>query len=183
MLRRSSRAVRIAGMILCAGVAVGLCGFGTQKTAATGQPAGERQAQDGLPQSHDNIWDAFGKCAVHLDEQKYIYSIEFTPEVKALEGKKISVAGFMLPLEMEEKFTHYLLSKRTPTCPFCPPGEPNEIVEVFSKDPVEWEEGIVTITGVMKFTDKSENGMFFQMNDGQMLSKGAVKPKGLSPSL
>ena len=163
-------------------IAAALNGFGTLKAATSGQPANERKAQDGLPQSDDNMWVAFGKCKVHLDENTYIYSIKFTPEVQALEGKKISVAGFMLPLEAEESFTHYLLSKRTPTCPFCPPGEPNEIVEVFSKKPVKWEEGIVTVTGVMKFTDKSENGLFFQMNDGEMLSADSIKPKDMLPN-
>src|SRR5262249_15317611 len=85
------------------------------------QPMDERKAQDMLTQSHDSQWSTFAKCKVKLDPKKYIYSIELTPEVKAMDGQPLTISGFMLPLEPKEKFTHYLLSKRTPTCPFCPP--------------------------------------------------------------
>ena len=143
-----------------------LSAFSKQDAPANvGQPSDERKAQDALPQSNDDIWKTFGKCKVHLDKKEYKYSIDYTPEVKAMEGKQITVSGFMLPLEAKEEFTHYLLSKRTPTCPFCPPGEPNEIVEVFSKKPVKWDEGIVVATGTMKFTNDPQLGLFFQMKD------------------
>ncbi|MEZ5647682.1 MAG: DUF3299 domain-containing protein [Alphaproteobacteria bacterium] len=143
-----------------------LCGFSKQEISV-GQPSAEREAQNALPQSHDNLWAAFIKCKVHLDPKKYTYTIDYTPEVKAMEGKPFTISGFMLPLEAKIKFTHYLLSKRTPTCLFCPPGEPNEIVEVFSKKPVEWDDGIVTITGTMKFINDPETGLFFQMQNAE----------------
>lgn len=146
-----------------------LCGFSKQDSPA-GQPRTERKAQDALPQAQDDIWKIFAKCKVHLDQKKYLYSIDYTPEVKAMEGKPLTISGFMLPLESKEKFTHYLLSKRTPTCFFCPPGEPNEIVEVFSKKPVTWDEGIVAVSGTLKFTNNPEKGMFFQIPDGEMLN-------------
>ena len=148
-----------------------LCGFATQKAPdGIGQPGAERKAQDSLPQAHDDIWKTFAQCKVHLDQKKYTYSIDYTPEVKAMEGKPITISGFMLPLESKDSFSHYLFSKRTPTCFFCPPGEPNEIVEVFSKKPVKWDEGIVIVTGTMKFTSNPEMGLFFQMKDGEMMS-------------
>ena len=151
-------------------------GFSKQDAPANiGQPIDERKAQDALPQSHDDIWKTFGKCKVHLDQKKYMYSIDFTPEVKAMEGKEVTVSGFMLPLESTEKFRHFLLSKRTPTCFFCPPGEPNEIVEVFTKKPVTWDEGIVVVTGKFGFTSNPELGLFFQLKDAESME---TKPFG-----
>ncbi len=123
----------------------------------------ERSLQDSLPQSKDKIWAILDKCTVYLNEEEYLYSVEFTPEVKAMEGKKMTVSGFMLPLESTEKFTHFLLSKRTPTCGFCPPGEPTEMIEVFTKEPVTWVEDSVTVTGVMTFSKEPELGVFFQL--------------------
>ena len=82
-----------------------------------------------------------------------------------MDGKPFTISGFMLPLEATEKFKHFLLSKRTPTCPFCPPGEPNEIVEVFSAKPVAWKDDMVTMTGTLKLVNDGEKGIFFQMND------------------
>lgn len=171
--------MRIKPTAIAAVMAMGLflCGFSIQKAPEdVGQPLDERRAQDALPKSHDDIWTAFGKCKVSLDKKNYTYSIACTPEVKAMAGKKTTVSGFMLPLESDETFTHFLLSKRTPTCPFCPPGEPNEIVEVFSKKPVKWEDGIVAVTGTMHFTSNPEMGLFFQMKDADMMSSVASMP-------
>lgn len=156
-----------------------LSGFSKQETPA-GQPSEERKAQDALPQSHDDMWKTFGKCKVHLDQKNYKYSIDYTPEVKAMEGKEVTVSGFMLPLESTEKFKHFLLSKRTPTCPFCPPGEPNEIVEVFTKKPVTWDEGIVVVTGKFGFTSNPELGLFFQLKDANSMD---TKPFGKKDKL
>ncbi len=157
-----------------------LCGFSKQE-APVGQPGAERKAQDALPQSNDNIWKVFAKCAVHLDQKKYTYSITLTDEVKVMEGQKLTISGFMLPLEPKEKFTHYLLSKRTPTCPFCPPGEPNEIIEVFSKKPVGWDEGIVIVTGTMKFTSNPEMDLFFQMQNAESMNNKPPANKNKLP--
>jgi hypothetical protein len=157
-----------------------LCGFSKQEVPI-GQPGAERKAQDALPQANDDLWRTFAKCKVHLDPKKYTYSIDYTPEVKVMEGKPFTISGFMLPLEPKEKFTHYLLSKRTPTCPFCPPGEPNEIVEVFSKKPVTWDEGIVVVTGTMKFTSNPDMGLFFQMQNAESMSSQPFKDKNKLP--
>lgn len=151
-----------------------LCGFSVQKAPpGIGQPLDERRAQDALPQAHDAIWNTFAKCKVNLDQKKYTYSIVYTPEVKAMVGKQVTVSGFMMPLDATETFTHFLLSKRTPTCPFCPPGEPNELVEVFTRKPVKYDEGIVVVTGTMQFTSNPELGLFFRLNDATSMD---IKP-------
>ena len=144
-----------------------LSGFSVQES--TGQPLDERKAQDALPKANDPMWDILTKCKVHLDQKAYKYSIEYTPEVKAMEGKQVTVSGFVMPLESTETFSHFLLSKRTPTCFFCPPGEPNEIVEVFTKKPIKWSDGIVVVTGTFKFTKNPELGLFFQLKDADSM--------------
>jgi len=142
-------------------------------SAFTPQPTAERKAQEKLPQSKDEIWTALGKCALTLDPATATYRIAFTPEIKAMEGKEVTVGGFMLPLESKPSFTHYLLSKRTPTCPFCPPGLPNEIVEVFSSKAVTWDSDIVVVSGTLALSSDPEKGLFFQMKNGQ---KQDLKP-------
>lgn len=134
------------------------------------QPLDERKAQEALPQSHDSIWDMLAKTPVHLDEKSGTYTAKIPDEIRALAGKPVTITGFMLPLESEEKFTHFLLSKRTPTCFFCPPGTPDEIVEVFADAPTAWDEGMSSYTGTFTLTENKELGIFFQL-------KGAHKNK------
>ena len=157
---------RIPQLALLAVAFLSLTGFSVQQNAAVlSQPSDERKAQDALPKSGDPMWNALFQCKVHYDDKSHKYSITYTPEVKAMEGKPMTIAGFMLPLEATETFKHFLISKRTPTCPFCPPGEPNEIAEVFTTKPVKYDEGIVVVTGTFRFTTNPDLGLFFQLKD------------------
>ena len=133
--------------------------------SAFGQPAAERTAQNRLPVSKDNMWTTLGKTKVSLDEKEYTYTAKYPPEVKALNGKQITIKGFMLPIEATEKFKHFILSERTPTCPYCPPGEPNEIVEIFTAKPVKWNEGLITVTGKFALINNQNFGMFFKIDN------------------
>jgi hypothetical protein len=157
-------------------------GFSTQKDAAVlSQPKEERKAQDALPQAGDPMWGNFAKCKVHYNNTKHTYSIDYTPDIKALAGKPLTVSGFIMPLEATEKFSHFLLSKRTPTCAFCPPGEPNEIVEVFTKKPLRYTEGIVVVTGTFGFTNNPDLGLFFQLKDSTLTDSKPLQPKNKPP--
>jgi len=117
-------------------------------------------------QSDDYLWKIFSQCEIRTN-QNNSYSISYLPGVKAMNGKRLTISGFIQPLEATEKFSHYLLSSRAPTCAFCPPGEPNEIVEVFSAEPVRWEETLVTVKGTLILANDSKKGIFFQLKDAR----------------
>ena len=159
-----------------------LSAFSVQdKAAVLSQPSDERKAQDALPQSQDPVWKSLVQCKVHYDDKSHKYSITYTPEIKAMEGKPLTISGFMLPLEATEKFNHFLISKRTPTCPFCPPGEPNEIAEVFTKEPIKYDEGIIVVRGTLKFTTNPDLGLFFQLKDATTMDTKPYKQKSKLP--
>lgn len=128
------------------------------------QPADERAAQSKLPEANGLMWTALGGTVVDFDEKKGLYSATFSKGIKAMVGKEITLKGFMLPLESSEKFTHFILSKRTPTCQFCPPGTPTEIIDVFTDKKVAWDENMVTVTGTFSLENNQDLGMFFKLN-------------------
>lgn len=118
-----------------------------------------------LLESGDFIWKSFLECRVSSD-QKFSYHITYSPEVTEMNGKKINVSGFMVPLEVRGDSGHFLLSRRAPTCAFCPPAEPNEMVEVFTAKPVRWQESLVTCTGTLVLPSDPK-GAFFQLKDAR----------------
>ena len=140
----------------------------TVTDSITLQPQDERAVQDALPKAKDTLWATLGKAKITLDENKGTYNATLTDEIKKLDGQKISISGFVVPLEATETFSHFLLSKRTPTCFFCPPGEPNEIIEVFTDKPVPWDDDLVVYEGTFGLTKNADMGIFFKMT-------GAVK--------
>ena len=115
-------------------------------------------------QSSDPIWRNFAKCKIKLD-QNLSYKITYAPSVIPMGGKKITISGFIQPIEAKDKFSHFLLTKNAPTCAYCPPSKPNEVVEVFSFKPLTWKQDLVTISGTLILVNDSNNGIFFQMKD------------------
>lgn len=136
-----------------------------ENRTTTLQPEDERSAQEKLPKATDELWDTLYKTKVRLNEKDGTYSATFPDEVRKLDGQTIKISGFILPLESSKKFKHFLLSKRTPTCPFCPPGAPNEIIEIYTDKDTDWTGDLVTYEGRCALTENEEMGIFFKMVD------------------
>lgn len=156
--------------VICICAIIIVCGFILIRThvfnaspTVTLQPADERSAQDKLPKAKDELWNVLYKTKVKLNEKSGTYSATFPDEVQKLSGQTIMISGFILPLESSKKFKHFLLSKRTPTCPFCPPGAPNEIIEVYTDKETNWTGDLVTYEGKFELTENEEMGIFFKM--------------------
>lgn len=138
-----------------------------QALTPTGRFADEVAAQKLLPKVHDPLWTQFVKCDVSYDNNNGAYSIKLTPEVKALDGKTVTLRGFILPLDASDRTSHFLLTRNTPVCLYCPPGEPNEVVEVTSPHGIEWTKSIVTVTGKLELIQNNEQALFFKIKASQ----------------
>lgn len=149
-------------ILLLVAACFALQGFSTQ-------PLDERKAQDTLPQSHHPLWQALGKTKIIVDKKEGYYSAKIPDEVKALSGKQVKVDGFIMPLESTEKFKHFLIAKRTPTCPFCPPGEPNEIMDVWTTNPIPYTEDMIKLKGTFELMNDKEMGLFFKLKDAEVM--------------
>lgn len=98
-------------------------------------------------------------------EDGYIYSKPVFPAaVQALNGKRIKVAGFMMPLENSSKQKRFVLLAYPPGCPFHTHAMPNQFIEVIADTafPVEMESPTV-VEGVLQLTGQDESGIFFRM--------------------
>lgn len=131
--------------------------------AAQLQGDGERAAQARLPQGRTAIWATLRQTKIGMDENRGLFTASHPSSVRALAGKRVSLAGFIMPLDAATKGTHFLLSKYTPVCDFCPPGEPNEVVEIRTAKPIAFVKKLVTVTGTFGLENKGDNGLFFQM--------------------
>jgi hypothetical protein len=136
-------------------------------TGFTTQPLDERAAQSSLPQSPDKLWDNLAEADINSNLETGVISAKMPDSIKAMAGKPLKISGFMMPLEAEEKFTHFLLSRRTPTCAYCPPGEPDELIEVFSTKATEWDEGLVTYEGTLELINNQDMGLFYRLNQAE----------------
>ena len=153
----------------CALAFLTLTGFEDQTATYTQsyelKQASERDQQALLPQAKDALWQALLKTKISVDTEKGLYGAKFSNDIKKLNGQKIKVTGFIMPLEPTITFKHFLLSKKTPVCGFCPPGEPNEVIEVFADKPEKWQDTLVAYEGQFELVNNREQGIFFRLNN------------------
>jgi len=98
-------------------------------------------------------------------EDGYIRSKPVFPAgVKSLNGKRVKVAGFMMPLENASRQKHFVLLAYPPGCPFHTHAMPNQFIEVRADVafPVEIEQAIV-VEGVLELTGQDESGIFYRL--------------------
>ena len=127
------------------------------------QAPGERQAQARLPQGRSPLWAVLRTTRINVDEARGLFTATHPPAVRALVGKKVTLSGFVMPLDAATRGNHFLLSKYTPVCAFCPPGEPNEVVEVHAARAIVFSAKLVSVTGTFGLENNGDNGLFFQM--------------------
>ena len=132
------------------------------------QAAGERARQAKLPQSASSYWAILRQTKIGMDEARGTFTASHPAVVKALQGQTITMTGFMLPLEAGKQIRHFLLSKYTPVCAFCPPGEPNEVVQVDADRATPYRDGMVSVTGKFALADNGEQGLFFRLGSAKL---------------
>ncbi len=132
--------------------------------AVATQPTDERAAQKTLRHSNDPLWSTLKNTQVRSDAKRGPFVATPSASVKALAGQSVTISGFMLPIESDLKTTHFLLSKYTPVCFFCPPGQPNEIVEVHTVRPVAAGYDRIKLKGRFSLQNNGEQGLFFRLD-------------------
>jgi len=92
----------------------------------------------------------------------------FTPQVKSLAGKRIKVAGWMLPLDKGAQQKRFVLLAYPPGCPFHFHAMPNQFIEIAASTPFRLNEtDALTVTGVLQLTGQDESGIFYKLVDAR----------------
>lgn len=92
----------------------------------------------------------------------------FPANVRALAGRRIVVAGYMMPLENGPTQRHFVLMAYPPGCPFHFHALPHQFIEVYADAPVRLNETEATvISGVLELTGEDESGVFFRLRQAR----------------
>lgn len=116
-------------------------------------------------------WDLLMSAEVKLEREQV--EARFPFPVQALKDKTIRLAGFMMPLGINEKQKHFLLSAVPPSCFFHPPGGPSSAVEVFSDRGIEMANDPIVLEGRFDLVERNAGGILYRLHDARLVSKGA----------
>ena len=111
--------------------------------------------------------DIEGKTKDGYDFQ--YYKPGFTPQVKALDGKMVTIKGFMFPLEETQKQKLFLFGPFPVSCPFHYHVTPSMVIEVHAdKMPVKFSYDPIVLTGRLQLVQKDmENSTFYRLMDAR----------------
>ncbi|MCE3232965.1 MAG: hypothetical protein K0R98_1222 [Rickettsiaceae bacterium] len=88
---------------------------------------------------------------------------EYSEEIKKLDGKEVTLMGFMFPLSQADKQTNFLIGPYPLSCPFEYHSPPSQVVEVITKTPVKFFYDPVTVKGVLEVKYNKETGVFYYL--------------------
>jgi len=98
-------------------------------------------------------------------KQKDKFVPEFGRQVLALDKKEVKLQGFMMPLDMGEKQTRFILTALPPSCSFCLPGGPEQLVEVQAKTAVKHGFEPIILSGKLAVLRDDPMGLYYRLTD------------------
>jgi len=129
-------------------------------------PQGDPSQFKPLPERKDVVsWKTLAQ--VELVKAKDRYVPQFASSVTALDQKQVKMQGFMLPLQMGDKQSHFVLAAMPQTCSFCMPGGPESMVEVKTKTPVKYTFDAVILSGKLTVLKDDPTGIFYRLTEAE----------------
>jgi uncharacterized protein len=113
-------------------------------------------------------WKTLGEVKPVKLKDKFVP--EFGKSVASLDKKEVKIQGFMMPLDMGEKQSRFILSALPPSCSFCLPGGPEQMVEVQTKQPVKYGFEPILLTGKLAVLKDDPMGLYYRLTDAVVTS-------------
>jgi hypothetical protein len=174
------------GLALVSLLAIGVATFG----AGVAQAFSEEQLPDSglidpqeIPSVHNTFyqvpegvvgWDVLGNLDVTTEVIAPLqarFHTDYSKEIKALDDKQVKLMGFIFPLEGGLEHERFLLTAWPPSCPFCLPAGPSQMVEVFCQEPIEFTEGAILMAGRFELLEDDPSGMYYRMHDAEEVER------------
>ncbi len=132
--------------------------------SAEAQQAQAQYADKALPEMKGVVsWKTLGEVKPVKQKDKFVP--EFAKSVSALDKKEVKIQGFMMPLDMGEKQSRFILTALPPSCSFCLPGGPEQMVEVQTKQPVKYGFEPILLTGKLTVLKDDPMGLYYRLTD------------------
>lgn len=102
-------------------------------------------------------------------DEKLKYEVDypvFGEEVKQWEGKVVKVKGYMVPLEEYMGHNFFVLSALPyNVCFFCGAAGPETVMEIYTKEEVEFSEKPIWVKGKLKLNDSNYDHLMYILED------------------
>jgi hypothetical protein len=95
----------------------------------------------------------------------------FGREVKALEGKEVTISGFIIPTDGYKSAKEFVFSAFPYNmCFFCGQAGPETVLEVSAKAPIKYSADRVTIRGILQLNSGDVNKLIYSLQQVQLVN-------------
>ena len=121
-------------------------------------------------QLRDNTWKTLSKVTFKKQVDELLgFKIDvpvFGKEVRALEGKEITLRGYIIPTDGYKNQKHFVFSAFPYNmCFFCGMAGPETVIEVGCKDPIVYVADAVTIRGTLQLNSSDNNQFIYSLRN------------------
>ena len=150
----------------------------TMVLAQTTQPATEQIQQhdqhNQLPDQQDSTltWEELNDLQVTVETPaplQSIFHVSFPESLQSKTGKRMTIEGFMYPLEAGEQHDYFLLSAFPPSCPFCLPGGQTTLIEIKCATPIDYTMESVVIEGTFDMSKDDPSGLYYRLTEATLV--------------
>ena len=113
-------------------------------------------------------WDSLRDAMQTVVDNKQ--TIGFLPEAMALNGKQVTIHGWITPFNLGDgdTVTSFLLTATPGTCPFCSGALPQDFVLVSASEPIPVDiTAELTLTGRFELNQNDETGFYYRLRDAK----------------
>ncbi|MEX0298111.1 MAG: DUF3299 domain-containing protein, partial [Kordiimonas sp.] len=118
-------------------------------------------------------WQTLINVRVHHENvDNFMLSVpSFTQALEALDGQRVKLNGYMMPLSASEAQSHFILMAYPHSCPFHMLGGLGGFVEIEADFPVNFTYEPVLIEGQFQLLEDYSNGLFYRINAAQAVTQ------------
>lgn len=123
-----------------------------------------------------NTWKTLGKITFKKQYDEFMgFKVDvpvFSPEVKALDGKEITIKGYIIPTEGYKSHKDFVFSAYPYNmCYFCGGAGPETVMEVTAIEGIKYTADPVIIKGILQLNSGDINQLIYTMTEAELVTE------------
>ena len=134
----------------------------------------ELEADKEAPRKNANMWKTLAKITFKKEYDELLgFKIDkpvFSEPIQELEGKEITISGYIVPVEGYKSHKEFILSAFPYNmCFFCGGAGPETVMEVYADEPIKFSAEAVTIKGILELNADDINRLMYGLKNAVMV--------------
>lgn len=125
-------------------------------------------------QAQDSMWKTLGKITFTKKYDELLgFKVDvpvFSADVKKLDGQRISLKGYIIPVEGYRSHKEFIFSAFPYNmCFFCGGAGPETVMEVKTRQPVKYTTEPIILRGTLRLNDSDINRLMYWLEDAELV--------------